>query len=62
MKTRDAFEQAMLELGYSNFRKEGGAYCLQELNQMKRAYIAGWRNGFMAESSLAEQARREAAA
>lgn len=40
-----AFEREMRTLGYRNFRTENGRYCLQELNEMKKAYLAGLRNG-----------------
>lgn len=39
-----AFEREMRALGYRNFEMERGRYCLQELNEMKKAYLAGCRN------------------
>ncbi|GAB3484282.1 hypothetical protein [Azotobacter salinestris] len=39
------FEREMRALGYRTFRKENGQYCLQILNEMKKAYQAGLRNG-----------------
>lgn len=38
-----AFEAAMRALGYRNFRQERGRYCLQVLNELKRAFVAGQR-------------------
>ena len=38
------FEREMRALGYRNFEKERDQYCLQILNEMKKAYLAGRRN------------------
>ncbi|WP_349573095.1 hypothetical protein [Azotobacter salinestris] len=38
-----AFEAAMRALGYRNFEQERGRYCLQVLNELKQAFIAGQR-------------------
>lgn len=61
MRPQDPFELAMRELGYQNFRKERGRYCEQVLNDMRRAWFAGWRAGFQAENSLSQMARKEIA-
>ncbi len=52
-KQSDPFEAAMRLLGYTNFRQERGRYCLQVLNELKQAYLAGLRNGYSAEKDHA---------
>ncbi|GAB3464163.1 hypothetical protein [Azotobacter salinestris] len=48
-----AFEREMRALGYRNFQQERGRYCLQILNDLKLAYLAGWRNGYVADKCAA---------
>ncbi|WP_349616953.1 hypothetical protein [Azotobacter salinestris] len=48
-----AFEREMRALGYRNFRTENGRYCLQVLNDLKLAYLAGLRNGSVADKCAA---------
>lgn len=62
MKKHNPFEAAMRLRGHKNFRREGGRYCLQELNEFEEIWRLGWKAGFEAENSFSAAARQEVGA
>lgn len=58
MHNRTAFEtRARRMLGYTNFRREGGQYCHQPLNELWEMDQAAFEEGARAERTRAQMAK-----